>query len=72
MSATTDRISSRSIDHYIPDDVRAILEERFWHTVEENSTLEAPAPSSLPTSRTAVSCRRGQTTAGSSWPPSGS
>jgi hypothetical protein len=41
VSATTERISSRSIDLYIPDDVRAILEERFWHTVEENSTLEA-------------------------------
>jgi hypothetical protein len=40
MSATTDRRSSRSIDQYIPDDVRAILEERFWQTVEETSTLE--------------------------------
>lgn len=33
--------SCRSIDRYIPEDVRTILEERFWHTVEENSTLEA-------------------------------
>lgn len=41
MSATTERLSSRSIDHYLPDDVRATLEERFWRTVEEKSTLEA-------------------------------
>lgn len=41
MSATTERLSSRSIDRYLPDDVRATLEERFWRTVEENSTLEA-------------------------------
>src|SRR4051812_28003884 len=33
--------SSRSIDRYIPDDVRVILEERFWQTVEQTSTLEA-------------------------------
>jgi hypothetical protein len=36
----TDELSSRSTDRYIPDDVRAILEERFWRTVEVNSTLE--------------------------------
>ena len=36
-----DRISTRSIDDYIPEDVRAVLEERFWHLVEANSTLEA-------------------------------
>ena len=41
MSATTDEPFSRSIDQYIPEDVRKILEERFWHAVEENSTLEA-------------------------------
>jgi hypothetical protein len=41
MSATTERLSSRSIDRYLPDDVRATLEERFWRTVEEKSTLEA-------------------------------
>ena len=41
MPAMTDRLSSGSIDRYIPEDVRVILEERFWHTVEENSTLEA-------------------------------
>ena len=41
MSATSERLSSRSLDHYLPDDVRAILEERFWRTVEEKSTLEA-------------------------------
>ena len=38
---STDSRSSRSIDRYLPEDVRAILEERFWHTVEEKSTLEA-------------------------------
>ena len=37
----TDELPSRSIDRYLPDDVRAILEERFWQRVEENSTLEA-------------------------------
>ena len=36
-----DELSSRSIDRYVPDDVRAILEERFWRAVEVNSTLEA-------------------------------
>jgi hypothetical protein len=37
----TDGPSSGAIDRYIPEDVRAILEERFWHAVEESSTLEA-------------------------------
>jgi len=41
MSATTERLSSRSLDHYLPEDVRAVLEERFWRAVEEKSTLEA-------------------------------
>ena len=38
MPGMTDQLSSRSIDSCIPEDVRTILEERFWHTVEENST----------------------------------
>jgi len=38
--ASTDALTSRSVDRYLPGDVRAILEERFWRTVEENSTLE--------------------------------
>ena len=29
------------MDRYLPEDVRTILEERFWHTVEEKSTVEA-------------------------------
>lgn len=29
------------LDRYIPEDVRRILEERFWRAVEENATLEA-------------------------------
>jgi hypothetical protein len=29
------------LDRYMPEDVRTILEQRFWQTVEENSTLEA-------------------------------
>ena len=41
MAASTDRRSTRSIDHYLPEDVRTILEERFWHPVEEKSTVEA-------------------------------
>src|SRR6187401_612960 len=41
MSAGTGRLASELIDRYMPADVRAILEERFWHTVEENATLEA-------------------------------
>ena len=36
-----DRLLSRPIDLYIPEDVRAILEQRFWHSVEETSTLES-------------------------------
>jgi CRP-like cAMP-binding protein len=40
MSVTASELSIRSIDRYLPDDVKAILEERFWRTVEENSTLE--------------------------------
>jgi hypothetical protein len=38
---------SAPIDRYIPEDVRAILEERFWHAVEERSTLEAVAGDGL-------------------------
>ncbi len=38
-----DRLASRSMDRYLPEDVRTILEERFWHTVEERSTVEAIA-----------------------------
>ena len=41
MSATTERLTSRSLDRYLPKDVRAVLEERFWRAVEEKSTLEA-------------------------------
>src|SRR3954452_19378519 len=41
MSATTGRLVSDLIDRYVPAEARAILEERFWLTVEENSTLEA-------------------------------
>ena len=37
----TDTLSARSIDRYLPGDLRAILEARFWRTVEETSTLEA-------------------------------
>ena len=40
MSATTDQLSSHPLDRYMPEDVRTILEQRFWQTVEENSTLE--------------------------------
>jgi hypothetical protein len=36
-----DRLASRSMDRYLPEDVRTTLEERFWHTVEERSTVEA-------------------------------
>jgi hypothetical protein len=41
MSATTGRVGPDSMDRYLPAEVRAILEERFWQTVEENATLEA-------------------------------
>jgi hypothetical protein len=34
-------LAERSMDRYLPEDVRTILEERFWHTVEEKSTVEA-------------------------------
>lgn len=37
----TDRRPRTALDDYLPEDVRVILEERFWHTVEEISTLEA-------------------------------
>lgn len=40
MSAPTDHRSSTSLDRYLPQDVRAILEERLWRTVEDLSTLE--------------------------------
>ena len=33
-------LAARSMDRYLPEDVRTILEERFWHTVEEKSTVE--------------------------------
>ena len=33
--------ASPSIDRYLSEDVRSILEERFWRPVEEISTLEA-------------------------------
>ena len=41
MSAKRDELYSRSVDRYIPEDARTILEQRFWHAVEENATLEA-------------------------------
>jgi hypothetical protein len=41
LARVTGEPSSRSIDRYLPNDVRTLLEERFWRTVEENSTLEA-------------------------------
>lgn len=34
-------LSLGTIDRYLPADVRAILEERFWRLVEEGATLEA-------------------------------
>lgn len=37
----TDGRPSAALDAYIPEDVRAILEERFWQPVQEISTLEA-------------------------------
>jgi hypothetical protein len=37
----TDSRPSAALDAYIPEDVRAILEERFWQPVQEISTLEA-------------------------------
>ena len=40
MAASTDTRSFR-LDRYLPEDVRTILEERFWHAVEEKSTVEA-------------------------------
>ena len=36
-----DTPSSATIDRYISEDVRAILEDRFWIAVQETSTLEA-------------------------------
>ena len=33
-------LAARSMDRYLSEDVRTILEERFWHTVEEKSTVE--------------------------------
>jgi hypothetical protein len=36
-----DEPSSATIDRYISEDVRAILEDRFWLAVEQTSTLEA-------------------------------
>ena len=41
-----------AIDHYLPDDVREVLEDRFWQAIEEVSRLEAvwadPALASAP------------------------
>jgi hypothetical protein len=34
-------VAAGSMDRYLPEDVRTILEERFWHAVEEKSTVEA-------------------------------
>ncbi len=34
-------LAASSMDRYLPEDVITILEERFWHTVEEKSTVEA-------------------------------
>jgi hypothetical protein len=33
--------STGSIDSHLPAEVRSVLEERFWHRVEEGSMLEA-------------------------------
>jgi hypothetical protein len=33
--------TSVAIDHYLPDDVREVLEDRFWQAIEEVSRLEA-------------------------------
>jgi hypothetical protein len=44
--------TSLAIDHYLPDDVREVLEDRFWQAIEEVSRLEAvwadPALASAP------------------------
>ena len=37
----TDSQPSAALDAYLPEDVRAILEERFWQPVQDISTLEA-------------------------------
>ncbi len=34
-------LAAGSMDRYLPEDIRSVLEERFWHTVEEKSTVEA-------------------------------
>jgi hypothetical protein len=36
MAASTDT-RSFGLDRYLPEDVRTILEERFWHAVEEKA-----------------------------------
>jgi hypothetical protein len=41
MSAAKEELSSSSLDRYLPADVRAIIEERFWRSVEESATMEA-------------------------------
>jgi len=41
-------LAARSSDCYLPEGVRAILEERFWQTVEEKSTLEASLAAAVP------------------------
>jgi metal-dependent HD superfamily phosphatase/phosphodiesterase len=44
--------TSVAIDRYLPDDVREVLEDRFWQAIEEVSRLEAvwadPALASAP------------------------
>jgi hypothetical protein len=37
----TNGLPSEALDAYIPEDVRTILEERFWQPVQDISTLEA-------------------------------
>ena len=68
MSATTERLSSRSLDRYLPEDVRAILEERFWRTVEEKSTLEAFSGDETIASAAGRALRRSSAITGSSTP----
>lgn len=38
-----DRPAASALDRYLPEDIRRVLEERFWHAVEETSTIEALA-----------------------------
>jgi hypothetical protein len=41
-------LAARSIDRYLPVDIRAILEKRLSQTVEEKSTLEASLAAAVP------------------------